>query len=185
MSNISDKRERLVEAARSLIHEQGFKPTTLADIARKSDVPLGNVYYYFKTKDDIAAAVITQRKEETRGFLSECEQQPDPRDRLIAFLDMPLALKTSIAEYGCPVGSLCQELNKELSPLSREADGILQLQLEWAQAQLRLLAREDAEDLALHFISSLQGMSLLANALGDPTVVDKEVAQLKRWVDRL
>ncbi len=185
MSNVSHKRERLLEAARSLIHEQGFKPTTLADIARKSDVPLGNVYYYFKTKDDIAAAVIKQHKVETRAFLARCEQRSDPRDRLIAFLDMPLGFRNSIAEYGCPVGSLCQELNKEVSPLSREADSILTLQLEWAQTQLCLLGRQNAEDLALHFIAALQGMSLLANALGDPTIVDKEIARLKRWIQGL
>ncbi len=185
MPNLSDKRQRLIEAARSLIHEQGFKPTTLADIAQKSDVPLGNVYYYFKTKDDIAAAVIKQRKAETQRFLTQCEQQPDPKERLIRFLDMPLGFRNAIAEFGCPVGSLCQELNKELSPLSQEADSILKLQLEWAQAQLRLLGRQDAEGLALHFVSALQGMSLLANALGDPTVVDKEVARLERWIQNL
>ncbi len=185
MPNVSHKRERLLDAARSLIHEQGFKPTTLANIARESNVPLGNVYYYFKTKEEIASAVIKQRKAETQAFLTRCEQRPDPRDRLIAFLDMPLSFRSSIAEYGCPVGSLCQELNKELSPLSREADSILKLQLAWAQSQLRLLGLEDAEDLTLHFISALQGMSLLANALGDPTIVDKEVARLKRWIQGL
>ena len=60
MPRTSNKRERLLAAARDLIHEQGFKPTTLADIARESDVPLGNVCYYFKSKDDIAGAIILE-----------------------------------------------------------------------------------------------------------------------------
>ena len=46
----NDKRERLIEAADKLIYEQTFHTTTLADIAKLADVPLGNVYYYFKTK---------------------------------------------------------------------------------------------------------------------------------------
>ena len=52
------KRERLVESARALIHEQGVHPTTLAEVAKRADVPAGNVYYYFKTKDELVAAVL-------------------------------------------------------------------------------------------------------------------------------
>ncbi|MBO0730160.1 MAG: helix-turn-helix transcriptional regulator, partial [Acidimicrobiaceae bacterium] len=47
------KRERLVAAARDVCHRQGVEKTTLADIAEAADVPVGNVYYYFKTKDDL------------------------------------------------------------------------------------------------------------------------------------
>ena len=58
-----DKRSRLIEAAVKLVHRQGFNKTTLADIALESEVPLGNVYYYFKTKDDIGQALIEYRTE--------------------------------------------------------------------------------------------------------------------------
>ena len=52
------KRERLIAAAVELVYRQGVARTTLADIAQAADVPVGNVYYYFKTKDDIIAAVV-------------------------------------------------------------------------------------------------------------------------------
>ena len=55
------KRERLVTSAREAIHHQGVEATTLADIAQAADVPVGNVYYYFKTKDDLVVAAITAR----------------------------------------------------------------------------------------------------------------------------
>ena len=54
----SGKRERLVASAAALFHHQGVQRTTLAEVATDADVPLGNVYYYFKTKDDLVAAVI-------------------------------------------------------------------------------------------------------------------------------
>jgi TetR/AcrR family transcriptional regulator, transcriptional repressor for nem operon len=34
------------ESAAELFYEQGVHPTTLADVAERADVPLGNVYYY-------------------------------------------------------------------------------------------------------------------------------------------
>ncbi|MBI3606932.1 MAG: TetR/AcrR family transcriptional regulator [Nitrospirae bacterium] len=63
----TDKRTRLIEAANTLVQQQGFNQTTLADIALKSKVPLGNVYYYFKTKDDIGHALIEHRTDCSRG----------------------------------------------------------------------------------------------------------------------
>src|SRR5579883_46467 len=47
----TEKRAELVRAAKQLLHAQGFQRTTLADVARVAKVPLGNVYYYFKTKE--------------------------------------------------------------------------------------------------------------------------------------
>jgi AcrR family transcriptional regulator len=40
----TEKRAELVAAATHLLHEQGFHRTTLADVAGRADVPLGNVY---------------------------------------------------------------------------------------------------------------------------------------------
>jgi TetR/AcrR family transcriptional regulator, transcriptional repressor for nem operon len=42
----------------SVLYEQGIEKSTLADIAVAAEVPLGNVYYYFKTKDALVSAVI-------------------------------------------------------------------------------------------------------------------------------
>jgi AcrR family transcriptional regulator len=42
---VPDKRQRLVEGARRVLHQQGVEKTTLADIAHAADVPVGNVYY--------------------------------------------------------------------------------------------------------------------------------------------
>src|SRR6266536_184061 len=52
------KRERLVASAGERLHRQGVAATTLADIAQAADVPVGNVHYYFRTKDDLVRAVI-------------------------------------------------------------------------------------------------------------------------------
>ncbi len=64
------KRERLVAAATELLHKQGIEPTTLAEIAKAADVPAGNVYYYFKTKDDVIAAVIGAHAQQVETTLA-------------------------------------------------------------------------------------------------------------------
>ena len=77
MTRRNDKRGRLVTAADKLFHEQGVSTTTLANIAQLADVPLGNVYYYFKSKESIVLAVIDYRRK-------LIQQQFDERVRLFA-----------------------------------------------------------------------------------------------------
>lgn len=186
MPRKSDKRERLVAAARQLIHQQGYNQTTLADIADESGVPLGNVYYYFKTKDEIATAVIQQRREEFQAMYRDWEQKySEPRQRLRMLLDMAISSRDIMAEHGCPVGSLCQELNNERSELTNRADNILRDQLEWVTSQLRAMGREDAEQQAIHLVALLQGTSLLANSLSDAAIVVPQVEQANAWLDSL
>src|SRR3954471_13214863 len=81
------KRERLVSAACELVYRQGVARTTLADIAQAADVPVGNVYYYFKTKDDIIAAVVRAHGEGLESTLGDLERRHrGPEARLKALM---------------------------------------------------------------------------------------------------
>src|SRR5271166_5138986 len=82
-SQASGKRERLIAAACDLFYRQGIAGTTLAHIAEAAEVPLGNVYYYFKTKDDIVAAVVEARAEEIRSATEALQRRHgSPKARL-------------------------------------------------------------------------------------------------------
>src|ERR1700722_18737771 len=100
------KRERLVTAARRVLYEHGVEKTTLADIAAAADVPLGNVYYYFKTKDALLAAVIDGYQDSYGELNAELDQQEGPANRLKALVGFLLSRQDRLASYGCPIGSL-------------------------------------------------------------------------------
>ena len=186
MPRTSDKRERLLKAARTLIHQQGFNQTTLSDIAEASGVPLGNVYYYFKTKDEIASAVISERRDEFLHLYQDINNRhAEPRQRLRSFLDMAASWSEAMAEYGCPVGSLCQELNNDRSNLSTMADSILRDNLEWVTEQFRQMGREDADQMGIQFVALMQGTSLLANSLHDASIVHPQIERAKAWLDTM
>jgi AcrR family transcriptional regulator len=96
-----EKRTVLVQSAKQLLHEQGFARTTLADVAQRSGVPLGNVYYYFKTKEAIAEAVIAAHEADLRGlFASWTTKHREPRERLRRLVRAPLASADSVVHFG-------------------------------------------------------------------------------------
>jgi len=182
----ADKRTRLVEAADRLVHQQGFNRTTLADIAKKAKVPLGNVYYYFKTKEEIGQALIDHRADFYRGLITAWNELLDPRKRMSAFIGTVADSREMVTQSGCPIGSLCQELHKEGGPLADKAAGMFTAILGWLEEQFRLLGTgRESSNHALHLLSALQGASLLTNTFNDPKLMLRETTRLKEWVDAL
>ena len=180
------KRERLVAAATQLLHQQGTERTTLADIAKVADVPVGNVYYYFKTKDDIIAAVIDGYEQQITTTLAFIDaHHRSPKSRLKALVREFASRSEIVAQYGCPFGSLCSELDKRAREPSLAVAELMRLPIEWAEKQFRSLGRQDAHDLAFDLLAAYEGSALLANAMGDPRILSSAARRLNRWIDTL
>jgi TetR/AcrR family transcriptional regulator, transcriptional repressor for nem operon len=179
------KRERLVAAARQVLYEHGAEKATLADIAVAADVPLGNVYYYFKTKDALVSAVIDGYRHGYDELSLELDGHDDPAGRLKALIRALTARRELLASHGCPVGSLTSELNKRDDELRGAAATMLAGVIDWAQAQFAALGRPDARELAVALIAAYEGVALLAATLRDPGLISAEGDRLERWIDSL
>ena len=179
------KRQRRVASASDLLYRQGVARTTLADVAEAADVPAGNVYYYFKTKDELVEAVIDAHAGELRKMFASFERDPDPRARLRAFVRSRAQTGEYAARYGCPDGSLSQELGKRADGLDRSAATLMALYVDWSAEQFRLMGIKDARDSAVTLIAGAEGAALLANAFRDPGIMTRQARQLERWLDSL
>jgi len=179
------KRDRLIAAARETIYRQGIEKTTLADIAAAADVPLGNVYYYFKTKQDIVEAVVQSHLAEARQMLAALDNAYEsPRDRLKALVGALTQQADQIARYGCPHGTLCLELDKRADAPDLAAR-LMREPVDWAQRQFAAMGCPDADALAIEVIARYQGAALLSSTFRDPTLMTREAARLAAWLDAL
>lgn len=179
----TDKRARLVGAADTVARGPGFTHSSLADIAARADVPVGNIYYWFKTKRELGEALIEARAAHYRALREQWDQTLPPRRRVEAFIDMVAANRDTLAAEGCPIGSLCTELRRHDPALAAQAGTMLSDFLGWLEAQFRALGHGRASPgLASHTLSVLQGASLLSHALEDPAHVAREARHLKRWL---
>ncbi len=186
VSTSDDKRGRLTRAAADLTYARGFNNIALADIAEAADVPLGGVYYYFKTKTAIGEAIAAQRGEEFQQLRAVWEQARTPKERLKAFVQFTVDNRESLVRAGCPVGSLCSELGKEDTPLARSIARPLRDLLGWVESQFATLGhKRDKAGLAMHLLAALQGVSLLANCFRDSKLVVEEGKRLSTWIDGL
>jgi TetR/AcrR family transcriptional regulator, transcriptional repressor for nem operon len=182
---IPDKRRRLVESARLVLHQQGVEKTTLADIAHAADVPVGNVYYYFKTKDELVQAAIDAHAQDIQTMLASFDRHRSPKARLKALARALTDQRELAARYGCPHGTLCSELDKRDDGLGQAGAILMQLSIDWVEQQFRSMGRRDARDLAVAMIAAYQGIMLLTNTFRQPELIVREARRLERWIDSL
>lgn len=169
----SDKRERLTDAAVDLARTTGLEATTLAAIAGRAGVPQGSVYYYFKTKADVAVAVadgIADLLASRRAGYSD-DARSALGELLASYVDDAAAIRRhgSLLATASAVGAGDRA--------HREA-------IAWATDRFELLgfAASAARARAIHLLAAVEGGAALAHALDDEVPLEQEAAHLERWV---
>ena len=184
MPRQNNSRPKLILAAQSLFHQKGIERSTLADVADASGVPLGNIYYYFRTKEELIVAVVENERQSLRELLTSLDRVSDPSRRLIRLTQSFNDSCDERAAHGCLWGNLCQEANKLGGPVAELAATLLETVSNWVASQFRelgctpLRSRKNAS----HFLTVIQGASLLAQTFHDPKLFRGELTGLSNWL---
>jgi AcrR family transcriptional regulator len=77
-------RERILDAATQIAVERGYEGTSIALVSAKCGLPASSIYWHFKNKDDLIAAVIERS---FAGWLNawRVPEEGAPREMLAAF----------------------------------------------------------------------------------------------------
>ena len=86
-----EKRDAILAAAAQAINEQGAKGMTLADVARRVGLNTTSVTYYFKRKEDLAAACFEHTLDALGAMLDVATAEPTPEARVTAYLSANFA----------------------------------------------------------------------------------------------
>lgn len=85
------KRDAILAAAADAINEQSAKGMTFADVARRVGLNTTSVTYYFKRKEDLAAAAFDNTLDYLFAMLDEAAQAATPEERVRRYLSLNMA----------------------------------------------------------------------------------------------
>lgn len=180
-------RQKIVEAANQLFYHKGYNHTSFSDVVEAAGVPRGNIYYYFKSKDDILRASIAFRLERIENMLqSWSDSYRTPVERLHRFLEILPGSADSLAHYGCPMGSLNVELGKEQDELQAQARALFEAFEGWLADQFSELGYAGrARELAQRLLAFGQGITTMTQVYRNTQFLHRETRRLEKWIDRL
>jgi AcrR family transcriptional regulator len=84
----AERRPQIIDAAIRVFTRKGYRNATMPDVAREAGLSVGGVYWYFKSKDEIIAAILQRIFDQDFSALTELLGAGAPAaDRLQAFVD--------------------------------------------------------------------------------------------------
>jgi TetR/AcrR family transcriptional repressor of nem operon len=189
---MTSTREQILDAAGRLIHLRGFHNTSVDDILRESGVGKGNLYYYFKSKDELGYAALHRTLERIQDDLLEkvFADGLDPWTQLNRLLDFPAErARREGCVGGCPLGNLALEMSDvhegfrtRLSQAFGQLRSKIQKTLERAKDDGTLRTGTDIGRLAHFIIAGFQGAFMLGKLHRDADLIKNVVDELKEHV---
>ena len=85
------KRDAILAAAAEAINEQSAKGMTFADVARRVGLNTTSVTYYFKRKEDLAAAAFEHTLDYLLVMLDSAMEAKTPKDRVRRYMSLNMA----------------------------------------------------------------------------------------------
>jgi TetR/AcrR family transcriptional regulator, transcriptional repressor for nem operon len=188
-------REKLLDAAMSLIRAKGYAATSVDDLCTEAGVTKGAFFHHFKSKEALAVAAAEYWSEKTGAFFAAApyHKHKDPLERVLGYIDFRKALLTGkISEITCLVGTMVQEVYETCPAIRQACDASIsahaaKVEGDLAEAIKRHRTSTDwtARSLALYTQAVLQGAFILAKAKGDAAIAGESIDHLRRYIKLL
>ena len=171
---MSGKREHIVQAALRLYRSQSIGRTTLKDVAQAAEMPLGNLYYYFKSREALLLAVLDECERELQALLSRLEPL-SPRPWLAAYFEWLLHDAEERHSTSCPFGSLATELRAVGEAAVGRAAEIVECYRAEVTARVAALGTSEPDAVFM----GVQGAHVVATILDDPALFRRSIQHLE------
>jgi AcrR family transcriptional regulator len=179
-------RQRISDAAYESFWRLGFKRTSLDGIAARAGVTKRTLYTYFRSKDDLLAAVLSNYAAQLLGNLQQIAgRMPVGRDEMIESLfaqiawwarNTPRWSGSGITRLAVELGDLPGHPARALARRSKKTtEG-------WIAGRLRSVRVARAADRAREIMLLMEGAMVLMLIHGDPRYIDAASRAAKRVV---
>lgn len=176
------KKQYIIEKAREVFVEKGFKDVTMKDIVEACDISRGGLYLYFQNTQELFEDVLKLEQEDTDDvFGRNISEEAMPSDILALFLkeqkkellSKKPSLNVAIYEY-----FFKHKVSSKDNLLKKQFDGAVYVIEKLIQAGIQSgeFYCEDPRGAARNIMYVLEGLKIASQTRGIPeTAVDREI----------
>jgi AcrR family transcriptional regulator len=166
---LSATRDRIVEAAAVAFMRQGYSGSGLKQISTESAAPFGSLYHFFPGgKQELAAETLRWSGAAYMQLVAAVlDESPDIVSAIeTAFAAAAATLEATDYADACPIAVVALEVASTNDDLRQVTNEIFESWLDECAARLTAagIKKKQARELAILFVSSLEGGFLLSRA---------------------
>lgn len=192
-------RNKILEESKALILQNGYAGTSIDQILEKTSLTKGAFFYHFKTKNDLAKALIEEFIRMDLSLMEEIlnntqELKDQPHQRLLKFIQLFIDMFTGLSapHPGCLYASYINESNlfdegikKNISDTILIWRDTMELLLNNILEQHDMVLDEDLHSLADTFTVIFEGSFILSKSVNEPDLTAKQLKHFKNYIQLL
>lgn len=192
-------RNKIMDVAQQMVLDVGLSGTSVEKVIEQADVTRGTFFYHFKTKHDLAAALIDRYAADDREhfshFMEKAEQlSRDPLQQLLIFQGLFIEMTEQLEDPfpGCLYAAYCYQSGAISSDMIATVE---QMMLFWRK---RLNEKIDQvvklyppkipienSQVADHLLTTFEGAFILSKIMNEPKLASEQLIQCRNYIELL
>lgn len=192
-------RNKIMDAAQQMVLDVGLSGTSVEKVIDRAGVTKGTFFYHFKTKHDLAAALIERyASEDEHHFMDAMDKAEqlarDPLQQLLIFVGLFIEMTEQLEEPfpGCLYASYCYQ-SGAISPQSMaQVERMTRFWRERLTAKVAAVAAKYPpripvvlHQVADHVMTTFEGAFILSKLMKEPKLAAEQLVQCRNYLELL
>lgn len=192
-------RNRIMDVAQSMVLDVGLAGTSVEKVIEGAGVAKGTFFYHFKTKHDLAAALIERYADQDEHHfadaMSKAEQLArDPLQQLLIFVGLFIEMTEQLEEPfpGCLYASYCYQSGAISSQSMAQVERMMLFWRERLGEKVEAVIGQnppripvESHQVADHVLTTFEGAFILSKVMKEPKLASEQLLQCRNYLELL
>ena len=192
-------RNRIMDVAQQLVLDVGLTGTSVEKVIDGAGVTKGTFFYHFKTKHDLAAALIEryacEDQQHFHDFMQQAEQLArDPLQQLLIFIGLFIRMTEKLEDPfpGCLYAAYCYQSGAISEEVMGQVERMMHFWRERLAEKLEAVGRfypsripVEHTQVADHVLATFEGAFILSKVMKEPKLASEQLIQCRNYLELL
>lgn len=192
-------RNKIMDVAQQMVLDVGLAGTSVEKVIEGAGVTKGTFFYHFKTKHDLAAAMIERYADQDEHHftdaMSKAEQLArDPLQQLLIFVGLFIEMAEQLEEPfpGCLYASYCYQSGAISAQSMAQVERMMFFWRERLTDKVDTVAGKyppripvEHHQVADHLLTTFEGAFILAKVMKQPKLAAEQLVQCRNYIELL
>jgi TetR/AcrR family transcriptional repressor of nem operon len=188
-----------MDVAQQMVLEVGLTGTSVERVIEGAGVTKGTFFYHFKTKHDLAAALIERYAQEDqthfREFMQKAEQLArDPLQQVLIFIGLFIEMTEKLEDPfpGCLYAAYCYQSGAISQDVMRQVVQMMHFWRDRLSQKLVLVSQLYTSripvthtQVADHVLTTFEGAFILSKVMQEPKLAAEQLIQCRNYLELL
>ena len=192
-------RNKIMDVAQSMVLDVGLSGTSVEKVIEGAGVTKGTFFYHFKTKHDLAAALIERYADQDEHHFSDAMSKAeqlarDPLQQMLIFVGLFIEMTEQLEEPfpGCLYASYCYQSGAISSQSMAQVERMMHFWRERLGEKVKAVIEHnppripvEAHQVADHVLTTFEGAFILSKVMKEPKLASEQLVQCRNYLELL